>query len=1034
VSDARLEGTIADESGSVIPGAAVTVSNMETGLRRSATTDGRGRYIFSNLPPATYHVEASVTGFKTSVRQGVTLTVGASVVADLSLEVGAVAEQVTVTGEVPLVETRASTVAGVTDERMIRELPLNGRSFADLVKLEPGVIETRAASRGEMSGNGAKMSIGGARPHQMSFTLDGADMMTRNNTTPAGVTGIMMGVEAVQEFRVSSSGYSAEFGRNSGGAVSAITKSGTNQFHGTIFHFLRNDNLDAKEFFDEEDDKPEFKRNQFGFAMGGPIVQNRTFFFGSYEVLLDRQGTTSISTVPTLLARQGIFPNGTVPVEESVRPYLALYPEPNGNVVGNPNNGLAEFIAHNQNDTDQHNFMVKVDHHFSASDFLTVRSFFDDGTTFSLGGLRTASNSNFTRIQNHSLSYKRIVSPTVVNDFRVSYLREGASNDFETLIPGMDDLSFIPGRSFGSFSVNGMTGLDGGPSSTTEWAQNLFEYADDVAMTRGDHSMKFGGLVKRLRYNSINVGRTYGQYIFGNLRQVLAADADRYEAGYTAHGMRGARQWMFGFFAQDDWRAASNLTFNVGLRYEVITSTTEVGGRVANLRNKSDSQVTVGDPWFLNPSLMNFAPRFGFAWDVAGDGKTAIRGGVGIFFDQLLALYWRDSLNRILPWQVRVATLRAEVQQNFGLPKIPFPNAISLYDIRTEKLSDPVAFLELMNYQPHQPYTMQYNFTINRQVTPTMSMLVGYMGAQSRNQSRNVNANPAPPAGFDSKGERYWIPNSPRMNRNFGIVLWREFDGTSNYNSLQLGVLKLLSHGFSFKSNYQYSRTMDQQSGIAGSTDFSNTTSNTMDPFDRNRDYSRAAFDIRHYFVLSGLYEVPTARLAGLARSALGGWKVSSIFTYSGGEPLTVANSFDRTGAGIQVYGNQDRPSLAPGASTNPLLPDRRKRNEEGVIQWFDPLAFVLQPAGYNGDVGRMTVQGPDFMTVDLGLTKEFPITESKHLAFRWELFNMFDRVNFGLPNRTIFTSATARNASAGRITSTRGSARQMQFALKLVF
>jgi hypothetical protein len=424
---------------------------------------------------------------------------------------------------------------------------------------------------------------------------------------------------------------------------------------------------------------------------------------------------------------------------------------------------------------------------------------------------------------------------------------------------------------------------------------------------------------------------------------------------------------------------------------------------------------------------------------VGGDGKTAIRGGAGIFYDQLWALYWRDSLNRILPWQVRVAKLRADITREFGLAKIPFPNAISLYDITTEKLSDPGAFLELMNYEPHQPYTMQYNFTINRQLTPSMSMLIGYMGAQSRNQSRNVNGNPAAPAGVDANGERYWIPNSPRMNPNIGIVLWREFDGTSNYNSLQLGVLKQLAQGFTFKSNYQYSRTMDQQSGIAGSSDFSNTTSNTMDPFDRKRDYSRAAFDIRHYFVVSGLYEVPTAGMTGLSRAAFGGWKVSSIFTYSGGEPLTAANSFDRTGAGIQVYGNQDRPSLAAGASTNPLLENRRELNANGQIRWFDPQAFVLQPAGYNGNVGRMTIQGPDFMTMDFSLAKDFAITESKHVAFRWELFNMFNRANFDLPNRTIFTGAGtnnlgARNSNAGRITGTRGTARQMQFALKFVF
>lgn len=351
----NLSGTVMDTSKSVIPGATVTVTNAETGISRETVTNAQGRFVVSALPPARYDVSGSLTGFKTTVRQGVSVNVGGDVTLDLTLEVGAVAEQVTVTSEAPLIETRSAAVSGVVEEKTIREIPLNGRSFSNLMVLEPGVIFTRAARPSTTAGTGEKMSLGGARPQQISFLLDGADMMGKDGTTPAGASGMMLGVDTIQEFRVSTSAFGAEYGRNAGGVVSAVTKSGTNNLHGTLFHFLRNDNLDAAQWEDNAfgREQPEFKRNQFGGTVGGPIVRDKTFFFGSYEGVRERLGTTTVDGVPNEAVRQGT-------VAASVRPYLNLYPLPNtGRDLGG---GVGQYGWAGSRNTGQDDFLVRLDH------------------------------------------------------------------------------------------------------------------------------------------------------------------------------------------------------------------------------------------------------------------------------------------------------------------------------------------------------------------------------------------------------------------------------------------------------------------------------------------------------------------------------------------------------------------------------------------------------------------------------------------------------------------------------------------------
>ncbi len=1030
VVGARLEGVLKDSTNAVIPGATVTLTNGETGISRTAVSDSQGRYVFNNVTPAPYDLSCSVPGFKGLRHQGIILTVGAEVNLDLTLEVGAVSEQVTVTEEAPLVDTQSGTVAGVVEQKAIRDLPLNGRSFADLVQLQPGVMTTRAASSAMTSGVGTKMSLGGARPHQMGFLLDGADLMTRNNTTPSGASGIMLGVDAIQEFRVSTSSTDAQFGRNSGGVVSAVTKSGTNGFHGTAFEFLRNSRLDARRFFDVGV-PPAFKRNQFGGTLGGRIRRDRTFFFVSYEGLRQSLGSTSSDSVPNADARMGKLPTSTVQVVPAVKPYLDLYPLPNGPEQGG---GVARYSWSGKNITRQDSFVTRFDHQLSSKDSLMIRVFFDDSGLVNPSSLGLVNGLTDTRIQSYVASYSRILSAAAVNDFRFAFQRERDSVT-DTTVPGMDALGFIPGLGFGNLNPGGITAIGTNSSGPQYWSQNSFQEIDNAVISRGSHSMKFGGLVQRFQYNSLNVGRLRGQFIFPTLASFLTATPNRFEAGYINAGIRGIRQWMFGMYFQDDWRLSSRLTVNLGLRYEFTTVGKEVNGRNSQLRHQTDPQVTLGEPWWINPSLKNFAPRAGFAYDVTGDGKTSIRGGFGLYHDQLLSFYYRDEMDRILPYTQRFLLVTPTT------PSIPFPNAIQLFSsvIGKYQLSDPNMFPELMPYEPNQPYTVQFSFTVQRQLSPNVSFMVGYLGSRSRNNWMGINWNICPPTSIIN-GQKFFAANCQRVNPNFAAVFQGRMDGTGNYNSLQLQLKQRLSHGVDFNAVYQWSKIMDQISGRAGSTDFGNATSFLMDPEDPGRDYARAAFDIRHYLTASLTYELP-GRSGGVLGRVLGGWRVSSLTSYSSGEPVNVANSFDRA-TPIQVYGNQERPNLVTGGKSNTI--DGVTAGCTGVNKagqklgkadlWFDPCQFALQPAGFFGNLGRNTVQGPNLITEDLALLKDFQIKEAQKVEFRWELFNAFNHANFGMPANTIFQSATGVNPNAGRITTLRSSSRQMQFALKIIF
>ncbi|MBI4482457.1 MAG: TonB-dependent receptor [Acidobacteria bacterium] len=1030
LTTASISGNVQDESGAVIPGVTVTVNNLDTGISRTLVTDDQGRYHVPQLPLGNYELTATLEGFKTAVRSGIKLTIGRGAVVDLSLELGEITERLLVVGEAPLVQTTDAGISGLVDDKKIRDLPLNGRDIGQLAMLQIGVTNAAIRSNANLSGGlGVKLAINGARFTYNMFLIDGAEA---NDTfqSPGSVRGGMAGVEALREFEVKTSNYSAEFGRAAGGVINAVLRSGTNEFHGTAYQFHRNDNLDARNFFDPGN-PPEFKRNQFGFSVGGPMVRNKAFFFGNYEGLRERLGVTRRFFVPGLDARRGILPGGiTVPVAPSVRPYLdSVYPAPNGRSFGD---GTAELIKAGSDATDEDFFAVKVDHRLSDADSLFVSYFFDDAQT-TLFDLPTFASGITTRNQYATIEEKRVFSPTVLNVFRLSYSRTRPATD---LIPTVDvppNLRFFAGAAqLGNLIVGPLTALrtviDLLPR---DFAQNLFQYSDHVAITKGRHALKMGAELKRSQFNYFQGLTTFGSYEFPTLRALLEGSPTRFGADLPGSSRgRALRQTIFGFYFQDDFRVRSNLTLNLGLRYEPYTVPSDVQGRIATFRDiRTDTNVTVGEPMFLNPSKANFAPRFGLAWDPLGDGKTSLRGGFGLFYNGIKANEIRTSYADLPPF-----TLNAQISNP------PFPNAFDLLARLPQADAARAAIrgtTRPLSFDFKDTYLMHYNLSLQREVAPRLVATAAYTGSRGVHLIRRADRNAFIPQ-ILSDGRKFFPVGLTRPNPALGQTMLFTFDANSLYNALQLSLDKRFSQGIQFQASYTWAKTLDQSSGFF-TLDHQANNSLAQDPENLRADRGRADFDVRNSFILNYTYELPFGRgkrfgdgLTGAAAHIVGGWQLNGIVTLADGSPFTAALSFNRArNSDVLILlndGSGPRPNLVSGRNNDPVLgsPDR----------WADPSSFELQPAGFYGNLGRNTISGPGFASYDFSLVKDTHLTEAVNLQFRFEAFNLFNRANFSLPSaKLIFTDASGTPAgNFGRITRTTSTSRQVQFVLKLIF
>ena len=1013
-----IQGIVADATGASLPGVTIVIRNIATGDSREIATDEQGRYIAPVLPPGEYELRASVQGFQTVERRGITLVVGQVAVINLTLGLGTVQEQLTVTGEAPPVQLTSGAVGGVVGEREIRFLPLNGRSFQQLALLQPGVQAALAAGNDVVGGRTPKISINGARPEQNNFLLDGTDINNVYNKTPGSAAGVLLGVDAVLEFQVLTNAYSAEFGRSAGGVINAVTRSGTNAIHGSVFEFHRNSALDARNFFDPPNQpKPDFYRNQFGASGGGPIARDRTFFFGAYEGLIERLGVTGVTAVPDDNARRGILPTGPVPMHPAIPQYIeVLFPRANGRSLGG---GAAEYLFSGTQPTDEHFGQGRIDHRFTADDSLFVRVTHDRASVDRIPADKPPISIILERTRNTyvTMEHQHAFSASTLNILRGGLNRSISLADNRRTIDIPPSMSWIPGDPFGYLTIRGMvTEMAGDFRLPRDDRLDNWQLGNTMVLVRGRHSARIGAQAQYLQFDQHTTSQVGGIVNFASLENFLRGTA--ISVDFAVPGKidpdRKYRQWLFGAFVQDDIRLNSRLSANLGLRYEFITTPTEADGKISNLRNVTDLDLTIGDPWHDNPSLKNFAPRIGLAWDPAGDGRTAVRGGFGIFHDEILPKYYFFSGSLNPPFTTRTS-----------IPNPPLPNVLANFNsnafIRAQ--------LQTVNYDLQTPYMMQFNASVQRQLAGDWDVMVGYVASRGRNLLRLGDANLAPETIVN--GVKTYQPQLGRRNPNFTGVWQRVTDAESAYNALQIGMNKRYAHGWRVQASYTLSKSEDDASGI-NSQDFSNVVQYGLDWYDPKFDWGLSAFDARHNLTFNGSWDIPAFRDSSGALAAIfKGWQLNNITTLRSGHPFTVQLGFNRSGnLNTTGFSMHERPDIVPGCE--PVLggPDR----------YFDISCFAMPAVNTRGNAPRNSVIGPGLVSVDLSLVKSIGMGGARHMEVRLEAFNLTNRANFAVPSgRTVFTGVNADGTPAiaptwGRITSTVTTSRQIQLGAKFVF
>ncbi len=1025
-----IQGSVQDPDGAVVPGTKLVLTNIETGVRHEGETNAEGLYVFPNLFPGNYEIQTSQSGFTSVSRKGIVVTVGGTVVVNITMPVGALEETVTVTEAPPLVQSTNATISNIVVGEQVQQLPLNGRDFTRLAELQPGVVFNSTGSRSAFGGKEANFLVNGQIDQSTLFLMDGSEI---NDLTfgysPKDASGQFLGLDSIQEFRLLSSNYSAEFGRNPGGVVQAVTKGGTNGLHGSLFFFHRNEALDAKNFFDVPGRPiPPFNRNQFGFAVGGPIKKDHTFFFVNYESLRERLSVTSVATVPNEDARNGILPDpnnpgGTinVPVNLAVIPFLDLYPLPNGRDLGD---GTALFTTSGLQPADSDLFVVRIDTTLGANDSLFGRFYIDESDSEQPFG--NVPVPGFPGLVRHNFAFltlqeTKAFSPTLMNVLGFSFNRTDQAVTLPPPPSGLPSISLIPGTPLGLIDVRGMSPVGNQIIFPIGGVQNLFEVRDQLTVVHGKHNIRTGVDVRRFQVNDIFDLAVNGNFIFNGLTNFLLGTPSTFlgvQPGSNSN--RGWRWVSFAGYIQDDIRLTPALTVNLGLRYEFNSVPSEVDGKISNLRNASDPQVTVGGPLFNSVNDL-FDPRIGIAWTPFPN--TVVRAGYGIFRDQIIVNIFGNS--RFSPPFMVGA---------FGVnPAFPDASAGGLASITLT--------VQSIDFTLEQPTVHQWNVQVQRQLTSTTVVNIGYVGNRGLHRVRSKEANSAIPTILPD-GTKFFPPGVTRRNPNFGPVRERTTDGQSWYNALQLELDQRFFNGFLGKVAYTFSRTIDTNS--SSFTNFPNNPGNTQDPDDISADKALAPFHQKHRVVVNALYELPFGHgktfLSGASPGldlAVGGWRVGGIYTYNSGPPFTPALGFNRSNSLQTGTAIADRPNINPNFTGDIILGDPSR--------WFDPNAFELQPAGFFGNAGRNTLNGPNLQSLDLTVAKDFPVRESLGVEFRMDIFNSLNRPNFDVPNNTtafnvaggdiIFSNPSGVPVgNAGQIFRTVTTSRQIQFSLRVNF
>ncbi len=1049
---ANVTGTVVDPNGSAVTDAAVTAQSLETGLTRDTTTDQYGRYQLLALPVGTYQVSVRKQGFAEEIRTGVRLLVGQDAAVNVRLRIGEVTQQIKVSGDAAVVTTSTQDISGLVGERQIKDLPLNGRSYDLLMTLNPGVVnftwEKTGGTGVSNSTTGNNFSVSGNRPQQNIFLLNGVEFTgaAENNMTPGGTSGQLLGVDAVREFNVLRDTYGAEYGKHPGGQVIIATQSGTNQLHGSVYEFLRNNALDAPNFFDQGS-APPFQRNQFGASIGAPIQKDKTFFFANYEGLRQHLHQTSVAFVPDATSRAAAVP--------SVQPLLNLWPVA---PAGAPDfNGIAQVFSSPLQTIREDFGTARLDHIFSNRDVISGIYTIDDGgdVTATIADPYSTDIMNL-REQVASLQWTHTFSPHLINVARFGYSRAGYFFTGEPT-PGTPAASvpgFILGQQVGAVVVGGSAasnpqaqiGLAGSNNgSNLSIARNIYTIENRVSLVRNRHQLSFGVWLQPFQSNENIHLSQYGQATFTSLQTFLRGTAGSFLFDPISTPLNW-RSFFAAWYAQDVIRFSPSLTVSLGFRAESSTGWNEAHGRAANYtftNGVTSSQPAVSGSLFTeNNAKFLPQPRIGIAWSPT-DPKTVIRASFGMYNDLQDALGYRTDQN-------------APFNPTYSIPSF----AVSKFPIDPSVPLPATAKLVSGGIQPDMktPTLISWSLRVQRELSPNTSLSLGYVGSHGYYEIVGVDANapiaticPAAPcpatypatfpagiAGTPVPAGSYFFPaGAPRANASLANT-WTYFSiGDSSYNALQVDFNRRLAHGLALRGVYTWSKALDDGDSVNGTTT-ANEPGLISNPYNVRADWGLAGFDIRHVGVISAVYDLPFGRgqkfgsgSAGIRNTLISGWSTNSIVTVQSGSPFTPQLSYNPSNDGDTR--NPVRPFINPNFSGPIILGN--------PTQWYNPAAFLAPPAtgGFFGNLGRNTLIGPGLATWDFSAMKNTLISERWTVQFRAEIFNLLNRANFNTPNLITFTPPTAANptgvsGTAGAITSTSTTSRQVQFGIKVLW
>ncbi len=1099
VSGATLAGTVTDPSGAVIPNAELSIQNVSTGVTRKLTTDSAGFYSAPNLMPATYEVMVTAAGFETTIRKGITLTVGAQQVMNISMKIGGSTQQVEVTTGVLGVELASSEISGVVTQKTVVDLPLNGRDWTQLATLQAGVdslgsVQTDAGTKDRARrGYGVELSISGSRPSQQNYRIDGISVNDYANTSPGSVEGATLGVDAVQEFSVLTNNYAAEYGRTSGGVVNAVTKSGANDFHGNVFEFLRNSALDAANFIDNANGnpKPNFVKNQFGGSIGGPIKKDRTFFYADYESLRQSEGITTQTFVPSaairgigtgpgggpgpstvcsipqptcttmtlgqFVANNGeriLHPDPVTGIDSSVVPYLGLWQLPNAGLVGNGDQGIYAFTAGVL--TIENFGNIRIDHKFSEKDSVTGTYQNDQAIATQPDANNDVLANNLTNRQLISIEETHIFSPQLINTARFGLNRSvHTGGGISAINPLAANLAL--GESAGSDNpqidilAGGYNSIQPGVNQVevVNFFQNSWQGYDDLFLSKGIHSLKFGFAVENIITLTANPAPA-GDVQFASLYEdtqhgglLLNSPLSLNGPVNTVFPQLDFHTTIFGGYVQDDVRLRPTLTLNLGLRYETSTVPNEVNGRLSALSSPFNQTVPfIGHTVFQNPTRRNFEPRVGFAWDPFGNGKTSVRSGFGLFDVLPLAYEFGQFATNAAPFIQNgfISTTSATnplVQGDF--PTIAFNKLAANV---AQGLSERFPYVE---NKPKRSYVLQWNLSIQRELLPDLTATIAYVGSRGIHQLFRADDINVPLPTLTSAGYLFPASGAPKLSPNVGQIDTLQWGNDSFYHGLELQVTKKLSQGFQVGGSYTWSRAIDGGDGSIASDSFVNSIPNLLF-FAPSTRRGPSDFNITQNVTINFLWLVPSP-FHGVGGKLTHGWQVGGIFTGRTGLPFTPLIGGDPLGQGNA--GPFDYPNRLGGPGCASLVNPGNRENYIKTQCFALPQSTPAIASQCNlfgnipgtcanllGNAGRNVINGPGQADFDFSLVKQIKINDRFGLEFRSEFFNVINHPNFNAPiaNSAIFNADGTIPASPGQILSTSTTAREIQFGLKLAF